>query len=352
MSNYLAMTCIYSAKQCVKAGWVAIAQIAGEYGECELSYEALFTLPASREFTSTQDLRGTMRSTRFYLMFLALVAIVLCTGSKGAMATQTFAHRADSIGPRRLDVAHSAGGAKPRAYGLDNKRERVMSRRVARSGQRAPDHPASLSLSPSSSSHAAGSSNDYVPNLPTPVITSDLQFAPHHAVAPDLKPDPSHADAETKTRTSPQLAKRCHYIGTFFRRSVSPLTAFAKICLRGSEAETGDFRLQQALTAMHPPIRPRSLTLKHPPEARFLLVDSAGGLILSLASTWYEGRLYRFRVASVRSPPSHSLLKLMNSRRLVRLQKKYPPLALLRALHMHYNREHLSNDFARLETDA
>ncbi|KWU43220.1 hypothetical protein RHOSPDRAFT_35227 [Rhodotorula sp. JG-1b] len=179
----------------------------------------MFTLPASREFTSAQDFRRTMRSTRFYLALLALVAIVLCTSSKGATTTtQTLARHAATSGPRRLDLVQPVKGAQSRAQGLNNKAERFMSRRVARSGQRSPDQTSSLSLSPSSSSHATDSSKDGVPDLPTLVVTSDTQFAPRPAAALDLKPNPSHPGAETNVRISPQLAKRCHYIGTFFRR--------------------------------------------------------------------------------------------------------------------------------------
>ena len=217
---------------------------ASEYGECELSL--LHSPSVSRVHLGAGPSRS-MRSTRLYFTLLALVAIVLCTSSKGATmtTTHTLACRAATLGPRRLNLAYRANGATPCARGLNNRPERALSRRVARSGQRAPDRPASLSLSPGSSSYPATSSKDDVPDLPAPVITFETEFAPPPAIAPDLKPNRSHPDTGTRTRSSPQLAKRCHYIGTFFRRSVSSLTTSAKVGLQGFEAERGDFRRDQ-----------------------------------------------------------------------------------------------------------
>jgi hypothetical protein len=218
----------------------------------------------SRGFSSVQNLRRTMRSTRFYLVLLALVVMVLCTSSKGATATQKLARRS-TIGPRRLDLVHPANDVDSGARGLESKPDQAMSRRVARSGQRAS---ASRSLSPSSSSHAAGSSNDDDSDLPTSVVTSEAQLARRPVVVAYLKPNPPHPDAGTRTSSPPQLAKRCHYIGTFFRRSVFPVTPSEYVCTRGIEAET--IRPRTALTATRPPIRHGSLTLMHPPRARSL----------------------------------------------------------------------------------
>lgn len=239
-----------------------------------------------------------MRSTRFYLILLALIAIFLCTSSKGATTTpQTLARHAATSGPRRLDLLQPVKGAQSRAQGLNSKTKRAMSRCVARSGQRSPDQPSSLSLSPSSSSHATDSSKADVPDLPTLVVSSDTQFVPRPAAALDLKPTPSHPGAETRMRSSPQIAKRCHYIGTFFRRSVFPLTVFAEVCLRGSEVERRDSRRRTALTATHPPIRHRSLTLMHPPQARFLCRRLSTQTNIDLASTRYGRRFCRFGIA-------------------------------------------------------